>query len=141
MASGTRQPPHPDPPAAWCRRVARPAHSPAFPEAAADLARRIPDFPDRRIAVELQRLMAMLGDAHSLVYPRPSPRMPFGTLPIDIYVFEDGVYVVDGSGPAAELVGSRVVRIGSRPTEDVLREMAPYVSRDNDMALKAFAGV
>ena len=120
---------------------ARPAHSPAFADAAADLARRIPELPDRRIAVELQRLMAMLGDGHSLVYPRPSPRMPFGTLPIDVYVFEDGVYVVDGSGPAAELVGSRVVRIGSRPTEDVLREMAPYVSRDNDMALKAFAGV
>jgi hypothetical protein len=119
----------------------RPAHSPVFAQAAAELSRRIPDLPDHRIAVEIQRLVAMLGDGHSLVYPMPSPRMPFATLPLDLYLFDDGLFVVDGSRLAEDLIGSRVVRFGGRPAEDVLRDMAPYVSRDNDMALKAFAGL
>src|SRR5512145_3425715 len=45
---------------------ARPAHTPAFAQAAADLSQRIPDLSDRRIVVELQRLLAMLGDGHSI---------------------------------------------------------------------------
>src|SRR5512145_1811585 len=56
---------------AEARRVhaspARPAHSRAFTQAAANLSQRIPDLSDRRIVVELQRLLAMLGDGHSIV--------------------------------------------------------------------------
>jgi hypothetical protein len=119
----------------------RPAHSPAFADALADLSRRIPDLSDGRMVVEIQRLLAMLGDGHSVVYPMPGPREPFAMLPVDLYLFDDGLFVADGTGPATELVGSRVARFGSRSTEDVLREMEPYVSRDNAVALKTFAGL
>lgn len=119
----------------------RPAHSAAFARAAAELSRRVPDLPDRRVVVELQRLLAMLGDGHSLVYPMPGPRTSFQMLPVELYQFEDGLFIVDGSGPAQELIGSRVVRFGPLRTEEVLRRMAPYVSRDNEIGLKAFVGL
>ena len=64
---------------AEARRVhagpSRPAHAPAFAEAAADLSRRVPELPDHRVVVEVQRLLARLNDGHSLVYPMPSERM------------------------------------------------------------------
>lgn len=120
---------------------ARPAHGPAFTEAAADLAKRIPELPDRRIVVELQRLLALLGDGHSLVYPAPSPHASFSMLPIDLYWFEDGLFIVDAAAPAQDLIGSRILAFGPRKTEEVLRDLEPYVSRDNSMGIKAFASL
>jgi hypothetical protein len=116
----------------------RPAHTPAFARAADDLSRRIPDLPDRRIVVEIQRLMALLGDGHSLVYAAPGPHATFSMLPIDLYLFEDGLFVVGGTGAGEELVGSRIVRFGSQPTSEVLRRMEPFISRDNAIGSKAF---
>jgi hypothetical protein len=120
---------------------ARPAHTPAFAQAAADLSQRIPDLSDRRIVVELQRLLAMLGDGHSIVYAMPIPRASFSMLPVDLYLFSDGLFITDGTGPAQELNGSRIVRFGARTTEEILEAMEPFVSRDNAMAPKAFAGL
>ncbi|MGH7497214.1 MAG: hypothetical protein ACREOO_33100 [bacterium] len=119
----------------------RPAHSRAFTQAAADLSQRIPDLSDRRIMVEVQRLLAMLGDGHSIVYAMPIPRVSFAMLPVDLYLFSDGLFIIAGTGPAQELSGSRIVRFGARTTEEILAAMEPFVSRDNAMGLKAFAGL
>jgi hypothetical protein len=130
---------------AEARRVhagpSRPAHGPEFASAAAELARRLPDLPDHRIAVEIQRLLALLGDGHSLVYAMPSPRASFAMLPIDLHLFEDGLFIVDADGPARELVGSQITHFGDLTTAEALRRMEPYVSRDNTMAFKGFAAL
>lgn len=47
----------------------RPAFQPSFAAAAEELKRRVPSLSDPRLAVEVQRLMAMLGDGHSILYP------------------------------------------------------------------------
>lgn len=119
----------------------RPAYSADFAQAAAQLRARVPDLPDRTVAVEIQRLLARLEDGHSLVYPMPSPRASLGMLPVEVYLFDDGLYIVDGTGPARALIGSRIRRFGALATEEVLRRMEPYVSRDNAMGLKAFASL
>lgn len=120
---------------------ARPAHSAEFSSAAARLKQRVPTLPDRLVVVELQRLLAMLRDGHSLVYPAPTARAPFAMLPIDLYVFSDGVYVVDAMPQHRALIGSRVARIGGKSAEELLRALPPYVSRDNDMGVRAFASI
>jgi hypothetical protein len=119
----------------------RPAHALDFAQAAAGLSRRIPDLPDRRVLVEFQWLLAMLGDGHSLVYLMPATRASFGMLPLDLYLFADGLFIIDGTGPAQELIGSKVLRFGPRTTEEILQRMEPFVSRDNAMGLKAFASL
>jgi hypothetical protein len=119
----------------------RPAHTAAFADAAASLAAKAGDLRDHQLAVEVQRLMAMLGDGHSLLYPMPSERMPFAMLPIDVYLFDDGLFAVDGTGDGMRLRGAQIVAIGGRPVEHVLASMTPYVSRDNDVGIKAFAGL
>lgn len=119
----------------------RPAHGPAFTGAADALAARVPTTDDARLAVELQRLLARLGDGHSLVYPAPGPRVGFPALPIDLWRFEDGLVVTDGSGDGAALVGARLAAIGGVPVDTLLARMAPYVSRDNDIGLLAFASL
>lgn len=129
--------------AAEARRVHagpdRPAHGRAFAQAVADLERDIPTLSDRAIVVRLQGLLALLKDGHSLLYPAPGGRDDFAMLPIDIYLFQDGLFVVNGTGQGAALVGSRIARIGSKSIDELMAAMAPYVSQDNTMAVKAFA--
>lgn len=120
----------------------RPARSRAFRDAAGRLRERIPELSEREIIIELQRLVASLGDGHSVVYgirwgEDPGSRR---ALPVVFYLFDDGLHVVDAAPGHRELVGSRVLRLGEKTPEDVLDALAPYVNRDNEMTL-AWLGV
>jgi hypothetical protein len=58
-------------------------------------------------------------------------------LPVDLYFFSDGLFVVNGMGGAGKYAGSKVVRIGSRSVEDVARQVGGFIAHDNDMDLRA----
>lgn len=116
----------------------RPAHAPAFDARAALVRQGIPGWSDTRVAAELVRLSVMLGDGHSGLSLSSAGTSPT-KLPIDLYQFAEGVFVVGGS-EAGGLVGRRVVRLGGRPVLDVLGDLAVFVARDNAQGLKAAAG-
>ena len=107
----------------------RPAHGPAFDAAARRLEARIPRLSDTQVLLEMRRLTALLGDGHSDI------SVAAARLPLDLYLFSDGLHVVRGHGDAARWAGSRVVRIGALPADSAVRAMAPLVGRDNDMGL------
>lgn len=119
----------------------RPAHQPAFEDAIDRLSADVSRLSDERMVVEIQRVMALLLDGHSLVYIMPTPRIPLSMLPLDFYWFADGLYVVRGHGGYQRLTGSRVTSIGGRAAADLLRGLEPYISRDNDVAFKTFGPV
>ncbi len=112
----------------------RPAHSDEFLRAAAQLRERIPELTNDQIVVGLTRLVGMLGDGHSSVWPFPG-KVPFNlnALPLQLYSFADGMYIVDGTGPAAELVGAEVLSMGPLDPIKALAEIAPYWGHDNAM--------
>ena len=58
-----------------------------FNTAVNDLNQRIPQLSDSQISVELMKLVAMVGDAHTSVYS------PFPFLPIRFRWFRDGLFV------------------------------------------------
>jgi hypothetical protein len=119
----------------------RPAYGPAFANAARRLKSRVSELPDNRVTVEIQRMVAILGDGHSLVYPMPARGTSFAMLPVDVYLFADGLFVVGGVDSGKDLIGCRILRIGSVPVDELLTRMTPYVSRDNEMGVKAFASL
>jgi hypothetical protein len=107
----------------------RQAFSEPFLGAARALRDRIPTLSDDRVALEMRALLAMLGDGHTNVFPR------FSRFPVDFYQFSDGLFVIRGSGDAASLVGTQVLRIGRLSAEEAMRAVGRYVSRDNEMGL------
>lgn len=113
----------------------RPAYQPEFLTAAADLKRRVATLSDGRMAVEIQRLLAMLHDGHSILYPMPSPRVRFTRVPLDLWLFSDGLAVVGADTELAGRVGQRIVAVGGAPIAEALRRLEPYVSRDNPMGI------
>ena len=111
----------------------RPAHSREFIDTIAAMKARVPTSTDMSIKLGLRRAVAMLRDGHSGMAPDSAMRM----LPIDVYLFSDGVYVVNGVGEASKYVGSRVVALGKKNIADVSSAASAYITRDNDSDLRA----
>lgn len=116
----------------------RPAHRPEFEDMVRRLSDQIPNLSDERMVIEVQRLLALLGDGHSLVYLNPTPQIPLSRLPVDLYWFADGIFVIGGTGEGERLIGTRIVRIGKQPVERLQQRLESYISRDNAMGLKRF---
>ena len=111
----------------------RPAHAREFIDTIAAMKVRVPTSTDMSIKLGLRRAVAMLRDGHSGMAPDSAMRM----LPIDVYLFSDGVYVVNGIGAASRYVGRKVVAFGKQSIADVSRAAGAYLTRDNNSDLRA----
>src|SRR5262249_25086498 len=101
------------------------------------LAEGVPSLSDEQIYLELQRLTARLGDGHSNMYAIPSPRLSFLTLPIQLYSFSDGWFLVAASGESArDLEGCELLRIGGKTMAEIEPILETLVSRDNAMGVR-----
>jgi tetratricopeptide (TPR) repeat protein len=108
----------------------REAHADTFLAAAARLRRHISSWSDDRIRLELRALLAMLGDGHTDLF------YAFSRLPLDFYLFSDGLFVIRATGSAQDLVGAQVLSLGALTAVRAMREVARFVPRDNDMGLR-----
>lgn len=104
----------------------------ALGAAIADIRDRVGELSDDGIALEIQRVLAMLGDGHSNLrsWPRDT-----GPLPVQFYLYSDGVIAQAVSAEHADVVGWRAVRVGGQDVSEVLARIEPYVSRDNRMGI------
>lgn len=107
-----------------------------FESAAADLERRIPDLADHEIIVEMSRLVALIGDAHSYVSLPDEEPFAFQRYPVQFERFKDGVFITRADSAHVGLIGSRLVGIESVPADSVWRRVEPIVNRDNAMTLR-----
>lgn len=101
-------------------------------------ARRAPGLDDDQLLVELMRVATLIGprNGHTGLFPGdPAHRRELHFYPVRLYVFSDGVHVVDQEG-SAELVGARLVTVGGRPLEQVAALVKPLVPRDNTSNLQ-----
>lgn len=103
----------------------------AFAGAVSALDERLGELGRDAFMVEAMRLMALLGasDGHSGIFP---PEQPAQLLPLRLYRFPDGVFVVDTSDDHADLLGAEVTRIAGRPVGELWTAVEPLVPRDND---------
>lgn len=110
----------------------REAFSEEFAQATKALSDAVPTLSDTQIRVKMQTLLTLLRDGHSGVDIDQDARR----LPVRLYFFKDGVFVIDASDAHKDLIGSRVLRIGARSIDDLLTELPQYVPRDNAMNVK-----
>lgn len=125
-----------------------------FDSAAAQVDAKIPTLSDHEIEVEFVRLVAMLGEGHSRLslpgLPDPmsdvpdltpvnNPRLAFHRLPIMLYSFSDGLFVVAATAEFRSLIGLRVLQIGGLSAQSALDAVLPIVNRDNDMGARLLA--
>ena len=98
----------------------------------ADISR----LSDDQIVVRIQRILAQLGDGHSVVYFFGGDH-GLKRLPVNLYFFSDGLFVMHAPAEHSDLVGRRVLKIGDLGAETIVRRLAPYVTRDNEVQSRA----
>jgi hypothetical protein len=110
-----------------------------FESAVQRLDERIPSLARHQIIVEMARVVALVRDGHTNIAPTRDPKIGFRTYPVKLYLFQDGLYVRAAAREYADLVGARVVRVGSAPVEKAYAAVREIIGRDNEMDVKFFA--
>jgi hypothetical protein len=111
----------------------------SFDSAVADLDARIPSLQRNEIIAGMMRIVAMVGDGHTNIYPSRDSVIAFHQLPVVFYFFKDGMFVRAADSAHADLVGSRVVAIGDATIDAAYERAKPYIGRDNEMGAKFWA--
>lgn len=86
---------------------------------------------DQQILIELGRLVALGGDAHTTVGMNNTIGAAMHRLPIQMTVLEDGVFVTAGLEAHAELIGTRVVSINSVAIDEVIERISVLFAYEN----------
>lgn len=111
---------------------------PGFLEDLRVLERAIPDIDDGTIFVRLMRLMASLGNGHSSIFPTPGAPFALSVLPIELYAFDEGFFVVGGHAETERWIGAQIVGIGGRDVDAVARDIEAFIPSDNPIGRRAF---
>lgn len=97
----------------------------------AALHAQLPKLDDAQRALALSRLVNSLGDSHTRMQLPPLPR-----LPLALYFFDDGIYVVAIDEAHAAARSLRVVSLGGQPIATLAERAKPYVPADNTPGLE-----
>lgn len=98
----------------------------------ADLAR----LSDSQVRSRIRRLLARVGDGHTLMRARTEDETTVARFPIDLYRFSDGIFVRGAAKEHAAIVGTRVMQLGPISADSAYTAMKPYVSVDNEMGYR-----
>ncbi|MEG2291218.1 MAG: S41 family peptidase [Clostridium sp.] len=97
-----------------------------------NLERMIDRFDYNDMKVEISRLVASVGDAHTAV------KLPMNyLLPLEFYWFKEGIYVVKALGKYKYLEYYKVIEINNIEIDEVLDELSEIISHENSSYLKA----
>lgn len=94
------------------------------------LEEAVPYLSDAEVLVEMMRIVASVGDAHTR-FSAWNTGLLHG-LPMDLRWYSDGLFV-RGIGQAyPEALGKRVVKIGSLTPEEIYTQLLPLISYENE---------
>ncbi len=107
-----------------------------FRLAADELSERVPGLSDTQVVIELMRLVQRLGDGHAGVYgSKKFPELDLA-LPVQFYVFEEGLFVIASTPEYRKLLGVEVVQIDGHAIDEAQAQLVPLISRDNNQWIK-----
>ncbi len=111
-----------------------------FEFSVAELKRAVPQLSDAEIILELDRLVASLGIAHTKVSIESGiGAQVFHHYPIQMRWFPGGLRVVGAAAEHRDAVGCRVSRVGSLTPEQAEAKVAPYIATENTNHLHALS--
>jgi hypothetical protein len=105
-----------------------------FERAVAQLDQQIPSLTDDAIMVNMARIVAMAGDAHTRLRLPESGRFHFFLL--ELYAFKDGWFVTRVTTEYSRAAGARLVKIGDTPIEQAYSAVSAVIPHENDAQVK-----
>jgi len=95
---------------------------------------RLNALDDQQIVMEIGRIVALGGDAHTTVgfnqYAKAMHR-----LPIQVIVLSDGVYISAAAEPYAELIGAQILKFGDTDADNSFERVGELFAYENHSKL------
>ena len=108
-----------------------------FDTAVEALQKEIPNLEAHEISVGFARLIAMFKYGHTSMGWNNNP-VKFRQLPLNLYHFSDGIYVQGVHQDYADVLGAKVIKVGSKSIEQALEAIYPVVPAENAQFFKAY---
>jgi len=109
-----------------------------FDAAVAKLHQEIPDLAPHEITIGIARIIASFQYGHTRVGFRELAGS-MHQLPVNLYMFNDGVFVQGVHKDYPQTLGAKVTAIGRFSIEDALKAIYPVVPAENDQFFKAYS--
>jgi hypothetical protein len=94
----------------------------------------VPGLSDSQVVVRIMRLMALIGDGHTGVFPDFFVST-WNAVPIQFNLFEEGLFITAADPKYADIVGNEVLRIGENTPEQLIKLVGPIVSKDSEQGV------
>lgn len=102
-----------------------------FEAQVSDLERRIPQLGENDIKWEIYRIVTLPNDAHTYVNIF-THKLDWHMMPLKLWLFPEGLYVLDAGRSERNVIGTRVISIEDTPVEVVSEMLRPYLSAENE---------
>lgn len=100
------------------------------------LSGQLPKLSRNQVLAGMLHLVSLLGDAHTVVEPDPSLGLRY--YPIELYSFDDGLFIRRADSSHAGLVGAKVLSIGRMGAAAALSAVGTIISHENDWWVRAW---
>jgi len=104
-------------------------------ETVKEIEKRIPDMTDSDIQMALFKLAALPNDCHTFPFIM-MPAFDLHSFPFKVFLFSQGLYIVDAGRGYKDLIGARILKIGSKPIEDIFNKLPLLLSAENMSSYK-----
>ncbi|MEH6537778.1 MAG: hypothetical protein V7719_15360 [Psychroserpens sp.] len=107
-----------------------------FDAAVEKLYTEIPALEYHEIPVKLASIVSLFEYGHTQI--TFSTVAKNGALPVNLYHFNDGIYIEGVQKAHEKTLGAKVLKVGGMPVEDALKLIRPVVPAENDQYFKAY---
>jgi hypothetical protein len=101
------------------------------------LRAKIPSLNREQVIIGLKRLAALIHDAHTGMDLTTSPPVGFHALPLKVYWYSDGLFVQAAPPKYRNIVGAKIIRIGSVPTDEALKRIATLAEASSEWTYRS----
>jgi hypothetical protein len=103
-----------------------------FDRAVAELDAAIPGLTGPQILVGMMKLIRHLDDGHAYIRWPEGDQELARMLPVDLFLFPEGLYVIGAAPGCEDLLGAKVDKIGGLTIDEAMAAMDPVMTRDNE---------
>lgn len=95
------------------------------------LKAKLPSMDQEEILVGLMRIIAAVGDSHTVLGYRPQK-----ALPLMLYDFKDGIAVLNTTSEYKDILYGKIAALGNKPIEDVVATLSTVIPHENEAQVK-----
>ena len=101
------------------------------------LRAKIPSLNREQVIIGFKHLAALIHDAHTGIDLTTSAPVGFHALPLKVYWYSDGLFVQAAPPQYKNIVGAKILRIGSVPTDQALKRIATLAEASSEWTYRS----